>query len=112
MRRGEFRWFRFDAPDKRRPVLLLGPLNDLDAFSQIPVVPLTTQPRDLPWEVALGPEDGLPSRSFLKPEWIRSVEKALLGPFIAELPRERWAEVCRAVNLALGLSTMGDGTGR
>lgn len=104
MIRGEIRWFRFDAPDKRRPVLLLGPSEILDGLSQIPVIPLSTQARDLPWEVMLTPEDGVPTISYLKPEWIRSVEKNLLGPRISRIPASRWPEISRAVILALGIS--------
>lgn len=104
MIRGEIRWFRFDAPDKRRPVLLLGPSEILDGLSQIPVVPISTTARDLPWEVLLTPEDGVPSVSYLKPEWIRSVEKSLLGPRISKIRADRWPEITKAVLLALGLT--------
>jgi mRNA interferase MazF len=104
MIRGEIRWFRFDAPDKRRPVLLLGPSENLAGFSQIPVIPLSTQARDLPWEVKLTPEDGVPTVSYLKPEWIRSVEQSLLGPRITAIPGSRWSEIAKAVELALGFS--------
>jgi mRNA interferase MazF len=103
MIRWEVRWFRFDAPDKRRPVLLLGPTEELDGLSQIPVIPLSTQSRDLPWEVRLTPEDGVPSLSYLKPEWIRSVERSQLGPRISRVPESRWPEISRAVAMALGL---------
>lgn len=105
MIRGEIRWFRFESPDKRRPVLLLGPSELLDGLSQIPVIPLTTQARDLPWEVVLTPEDGVPTVSYLKPEWIRSVEIVQLGPRISQIPSRRWPEISKAVALALGIST-------
>jgi len=78
--RGDIRWFRFASPDKRRPVLVLGRPDVLPSLSQVPVVPLSTQIRGLPWEVALGPDDGLPSACVLKPEWIRGVERSYLGP--------------------------------
>jgi mRNA interferase MazF len=53
IRRGEIRWFRFSAPDKRRPVLVLGREDVLPSLSQVPVIPLSTQARGLSWEVAL-----------------------------------------------------------
>lgn len=74
MRRGEIWWFQFAHPNKRRPVLLLGPFDVLSRLSQIPVIPLSTQARGLDWEVLLGLEEGLPSECVLKPDWIRSVE--------------------------------------
>ncbi len=105
IRRGDVRWFRFATPDKRRPVLVLGRDDCLDALSQIPVVPLSTTARRLAWEVSLGPPDGLPSACVLKPEWIRAVDRAQLGPWIASLPPARWPEVQRALLDVLGFNT-------
>lgn len=103
IQRGDIRWFRFQLPDKRRPVLVLGRDDVLPTLSQVPVIPLSTQIRNLPWEVHLTPTDGLPSDCVLKPEWIKSVDRAALGPWIASLPSDRWPEV-RAVLLdVLGL---------
>lgn len=59
--RGDIRWFRFASPDKRRPVLVLGRPDVLPSLSQIPVIPISTQTRGLPWEVLVGPHDGLAS---------------------------------------------------
>jgi mRNA interferase MazF len=101
--RGDIRWFRFASPDKRRPVLVLGRPDVLPSLSQIPVVPLSTQGRGLPWEVPLGLEDGLPSACVLKPEWIRIVERSHLGPLIAHLHEERLPVVRSALIDVLGL---------
>lgn len=101
--RGDIRWFRFEAPSKRRPVLVLGREDILPSLTQIPVIPLSTQIRDLPWEVRLSTADGLPSDSVLKPEWIKSVDRASLGPWISQLPAERWNEVAVALLMVLGL---------
>jgi hypothetical protein len=57
--RGDLRWFRFGAPDKRRPVLVLGRPDILPSLSQVPVIPLSTQARGLAWEVPL--TDGVPT---------------------------------------------------
>jgi hypothetical protein len=35
--RGDIRWFRFGAPDKRRPVVVLGRSDILPSLSQVPV---------------------------------------------------------------------------
>lgn len=102
--RGDIRWFRFASPDKRRPVLVLGRPDVLASLSQIPVVPLSTQIRGLPWEIALGPEDGLPSSCVLKPEWIRIVERPHLGPLIARLDEDRLPAVRAALVDVLGLT--------
>jgi mRNA interferase MazF len=96
---------RFARPDKRRPVLVLGRDESLSSWSQIPVVPLSSQVRGLPWEVKLSGKDGMAVDSVLKPEWIRSVERTLIGPRITALPEHRWPEVRDALLLALGLAS-------
>ena len=103
--RGDVRWFRFSAPDKRRPVLVLGRADVLPSLSQIPVIPLSTTARGLSWEVALGPSDGLPTACVLKPEWIRIVDRVHLGPLIGRLQDGRWPEVRKAVLDVLGLGS-------
>lgn len=105
IQRGDIRWFRFDSPDKRRPVVVLGNDRLLPSLSQVPVIPLSTQIRGLPWEVALSAEEGLPSPCVLKPEWIKSVERAFLGPRITGFPEPRWSEVRAALLQALGFET-------
>lgn len=81
------------SPDKRRPVLVLGRPDVLASLSQVPVIPLSTQARRLPWEVSLTEADGVPAPCVVKPEWIRVVERSYLGPWVATLPEPRWAEV-------------------
>ena len=103
IRRGDIRWFRFAVPDKRRPVLVLGREDVLPSLAQIPVIPLSTQARGLAWEVALGMDDGLPGACVLKPEWVRSVERSLVGPWIATFPDDRWPQVRAALLDVLGL---------
>lgn len=102
IRRGEIRWFRFSAPDKKRPVLVLGRDDLLPSLSQVPVIPLSTQVRALAWEVALSEADGLPSPCVLKVEWIRIVDRSHLGPLIATLPDGRWDQVKTALLDVLG----------
>lgn len=101
--RGDIRWFRFERPDKRRPVLVVGRADLLPRWSLVPVIPLSTQIRGLAWELQLGPDDGLPGKCVLKPEWIRSVRRDELGPVLAQLPGDRWPDVARIVVEALGL---------
>jgi mRNA interferase MazF len=100
---GDIRWFRFAAPDKRRPVLILGRADVLPSLSQVPVIPLSTQTRALNWEVPLSIDDGLPSACVLKPEWIRVIERRHIGPLIATFPASRWLEVRGALLDVLGL---------
>ena len=103
IRRGDIRWFQFERPDKRRPVLILGREDLLASRSLIPVVPLSTQIRNISSEVLLSPDEGLPSACVLKPEWIRAIERTQIGPYVASFPDHRWVEVQRAVLYILGL---------
>jgi len=59
MRRGEVRWYTFQAPDKRRPVLILTRDSAIGFLNALSVAPITTTVRDIPSEVFLSPEDGL-----------------------------------------------------
>jgi mRNA interferase MazF len=105
IQRGDIRWFRFQAPDERRPVLVLGRDSLLPSLSQVPVIPLSTQIRGVPWEVKLSPDDGLPDHCVLKPEWIRCVDRAVLGPWIASFPGERWDQVRTSLLEVLGFAS-------
>ena len=86
-------------------MLVLGRDESLSSWSQVPVIPVSSQIRGLPWEVKLSSEDGMAVVSVLKPEWIRSVERKLIGPRITALPNHRWPEVRDALLLALGLAS-------
>ncbi len=103
LRRGDIRWYRFESPNKRRPVLILGKDIVLRSSGDIPVIPISTQIRDLPWEVRLDPEDGLHTVSVLKPEWIRSVPVGDIGPWICSFPAHRWSDLRTALLTVLGL---------
>jgi mRNA interferase MazF len=100
---GDIRWFHFRAPDKRRPVLVVARPQLLPSLSLVPVIPISTQIRGLTHEVVFDETDWLGKRSALKPEWIRAVSPASLGPFIASLAEDRWPEVRDAVLHVLGL---------
>jgi mRNA interferase MazF len=101
--RGDIRWFRFERPDKRRPVLVLGRRAAVPALSQIVVVPFSTTIRGIAGEVVLDEQDGLAVRSTIKVEWIRAVDRTAVGARIATLPVHRWRELMQAVVYVLGL---------
>ena len=60
VKRGEIRWYTFQLPDKRRPVLILTRNDVIDRLNEIVVVPVTRTIRGLATEVILTPEDGMP----------------------------------------------------
>lgn len=42
MKRGEIRWYRFAAPDKKRPVLILTRDSVLQYLGEVTVAPITS----------------------------------------------------------------------
>ena len=102
VKRAEIRWYRFLSPDKRRPVLILTRDSILEYLGEVTIAPITTTVRDIPSEVLLGPEDGLPRPCAINLDHVQTVAKNRLGPVVARLSRERMAEVRTALLFALG----------
>ena len=103
MRRGEVRWYTFQAPDKRRPVLILTRDSALSFLHSVTIAPITTTVRDIPSEVYLTREDGLLTECAASMDNIQTVPKGRLGSLITSLSPERMADVNRAIAFALGL---------
>ncbi|MDT8450573.1 MAG: type II toxin-antitoxin system PemK/MazF family toxin [Wenzhouxiangellaceae bacterium] len=103
MRRGEVRWYRFGRPDKKRPVLVLTRDSALDYLGEVTIAPMTTTIRDIPSDVRLGPEDGVPRHCAVNCDHLQTVSKARLGKLVTRLPADRMKEVSHAVTFALDL---------
>jgi mRNA interferase MazF len=102
MKRGEVRWYRFRAPDKRRPVVILTRDSALDYLDDVIVAPVTTTVRDIPTEVVLDVEDGMPRPCAINLDHVQTVAKARVGGLIATVPRTRMAELRDALLFATG----------
>ena len=103
MKRGEIRWYRFRAPDKKRPILILTRTEILDHLGEVTVAPLTSTIRDIPSEVALTIQDGVPRESAVNCDHIQTVSKSKLGPVITILSKEKMHQVSEAIRFALAL---------
>lgn len=103
MRRGEVRWYKFPAPDKNRPVLVLTRDAVIEYMGEVTVAPLTSTVRDIPSEVLLDRSDGVPHRCAVNCDHLQTVSKARIGPLIATLSPGRMEEVAEAVAFALAL---------
>ena len=103
MRRGEVRWYTFSEPDKRRPVLILTRDSAIGFLNAVTVAPITTTLRDIPSEVTLTPDDGLPTECAANFDNLQTVPKDKLGPLIAYLSPGRLEEAAEAIAFALGL---------
>ena len=102
MKRGEIRWYRFAPPDKRRPVVVLTRDSILEYLGEVTVAPVTRTVRDVPSEVVLGPDDGMPQVCAINLDHVQTVSKNRLGGIIATLPASRLGEVRDALLFALG----------
>jgi mRNA interferase MazF len=102
MRRGEIRWYRFQQPDKKRPVLILSRQSALGFLDDVTIAPITSTIRDIPSEVALTSSDGVPRDCAINLDHVQTVPMARIGSLIATLSSDRLAEVKSALLFALG----------
>ena len=100
--RGEIRLYRFSAPDKQRPVLVLTRESALGYLSAVTVAPITSTVRGVPSEVVLTEEDGMKHVCAINLHNVVTVSKEHLGRRVAKLSTQRLAEVCAALGFALG----------
>jgi len=102
MKRGEIRWYRFRAPDKRRPVVVLTRDSILEYLSEVTIAPITRTIREIRSEVIVGPEDGVPQYCAINLDHVQTVSKDQLGGVVATLTSARMSEVREALLFALG----------
>jgi mRNA interferase MazF len=103
MKRGEIRWYTFKAPDKRRPVLILTRDSIIEYLGEVTVAPVTSTIRDIPSEVLLGKDDGMPKECAINFDHIQTITKGKLGSLITTLTSEKLAQVRKAILFALAL---------
>ena len=102
MKRGEVRWYRFSSPDKRRPVVILTRDSILEYLAEVTVAPVTSTVRDIPSEVALTKEDGMPRECAINLDHVQTVSRNKIGSLITTLRPERMTELRSAMLFALG----------
>lgn len=103
MRRGEVWWADLGSPTGRRPVLLLSRDEAYQIRTYVTIAPITTRVRDIPVEVPLGPDDGLPKPCVVNLDSLVTVSLARLERRIAQLGRDKLRAVADAVRFALDL---------
>ena len=89
MKRGEIRWYRFGAPDKRRPVVILTRDSILEYIGEVTVAPVTSTVRDIPSEVLLSREDGIKKDCAINCDHIQTVSRGKVGALITALTRKK-----------------------
>jgi mRNA interferase MazF len=100
--RGEIWMFRFRAPDRLRPVLLLTRPDMIGVLNTVTVAPLTRTIRGVPSEVVVGPECGLKESSAINLHHVVSVPREGLRRFVGTVSPEVLKKVKAALLFALG----------
>ena len=103
MRRGEVWWAELPPPAGRRPVVLVSRDEAYGVRELVTIVPVTTRVRDIPVEVPLGPEDGLPKPCVANCDVLTTIPKAQLDKRITALSAEKLQLLDDALRYSLGL---------
>jgi len=103
LKRGEVRWYTFGMPDKRRPVVILTRDSVIEYLGEITVAPVTSAIRDIPTEVVLSRQDGMPQDCAVNCDHIQTVATGKIGPAITTLPPDKMEQVRLAIAFALDL---------
>ncbi len=103
MKRDEVRWYKFQLPDKNRPVLILTRDSILEYLGEVTVAPITSTIRDIPSEVFLSKEEGMPKDCAVNCDHIQTVSKGKIGSRITTLSSEKMDQVREAILFALHL---------
>ena len=104
MKRGEIWWAELEAPACRRPVLLLSRDEAYIVRELVIVAPVTTRIRNIPSEVALNIEDGLPKECVVNLDTIVTIAKACLDERITILSPGKIKAVESAIHFVFGLT--------
>ncbi len=100
--RGELWHYRFQAPDQRRPVLVLTRQEVIGLLHTVMVAPITSTIYGAPSEVVVGPEEGLKHASAVNLDRVQTVERARLTTYIGSVSPTTMKAVCRALAVATG----------
>ena len=100
--RGEIWMYRFKAPDKRRPVLVLSRPEVIELLHTVMVAPITSTIHGAPSEVVVGPENGLKQQSAVNLDHVQTVERARLVVYVGTVQPPAMQSVCRALAIATG----------
>ena len=100
--RGEIWSYRFGAPDKKRPVLILSRQEVIGLLHTVMVAPITSTIRGAPSEIPVGEGEGLKHPSAVNLDHVQTVEKARLVGFLGHAGEATMRQVCRALAIAVG----------
>ena len=94
MAQGDIWWAESELG--RRPVLVVTRNEVIDVLNKVVVAPITRTVRDIPTEVRLDSDDGLPHRSAASFDNLQVVAKSHLTKRVASIS-DRRSEICAAL---------------
>jgi mRNA interferase MazF len=103
MNRGEVRWYKFNPPDKKRPVVILTRDSIIEYLDEVTIAPITSTIRDIPSEVFLSKSDGMSIDCAVNCDHIQTVSKNKIGSLISRLSSNKLEELKKAVHFALNV---------
>jgi mRNA interferase MazF len=95
-RQGEIWWA--EAEDKRRPVLVVTRNEAIPILLRFVVAPVTRTVRNIPTEIALGADEGLPAECAASFDNLQPVNRHSLTEGIGALSPTRRHEICAALD--------------
>lgn len=98
--RGEVWWGELQDLG-RRPFLIMTRPSAIPVLNYVVAAPVTRTVRNIPTELRLGPDDGMPAECAASFDNLRVVAKALLVERICTLGPDRIAQACTALRTAL-----------
>ncbi len=102
-RQGEVWWAQLPAPAGRRPVLILTRTDAIGHMTNVTVAPLTRTIRDIDSEVALSPDDGVPTVCAISLDNIVTIRQAILDKRIVALAAETMKQVFEALRFVFAM---------
>lgn len=104
MKRGDVRWYKFEKPDKNRPVVILTRDSIIPHMGEVTVAPVTSTVRDIPSEVLLDREDGMHKECAINCDHLQTVAKERIGSLITTLSQSQMKELRAAITFAIALN--------
>jgi mRNA interferase MazF len=100
--------YRFQAPDKQRPVIVLTRDEVIPFLHTLMVAPVTSTIRGAPSEVSVGEREGLKHVSAVNLDHVQTVERSRLTRYVGSASPAKIREICRALAIATGCEARED----
>ena len=104
MQRNEVWWAELPAPVGSRPVVLLTRDAVIDSIDSIVVALVTRTVRELPTEVRVGRQEGLPRPCVVNLDNLLTIPKARLTRQLGALSQDKVEQLNQAIKTALDIS--------